>query len=303
MLSAQNIGIALYGLQGMSSEVAEVRAMLQALTAKVQGSTEMLSAQNIGIALYGLQGMSSDAAEVRAMLQALTAKVQGSTELLSPQNIGNALYGLCGPISRSSDDEEHETSAILTRVVAELDRVLGAPEFLSTSEKRDLMRSLLLFSRYTSGDSTDMSDRIAQLRAWLPTAQDESEYRVSSNSGGSRTEREIFMIAQRVLSNQPGCIVESNVWLDGCFEADIVITCVAPDGSMSVFNIEVDGPSHSQPTSQRLDQRRDQHLQEACGVRIARIPLLKPTGEWLRSGEYEAVAREVLQCWQLLLPE
>jgi hypothetical protein len=91
------------------------------------------------------------------------------------------------------------------------------------------------------------------------------------------------------------------VYLDGCFEADIVITRVSPDGSKSVFNIEVDGPSHSLPTKQRLSQRRDQHLQEACGVRIARIPLLKPTGEWLqRGGEYEAAVRRELQRWQLL---
>jgi hypothetical protein len=86
-------------------------------------------------------------------------------------------------------------------------------------------------------------------------------------------------------------------------EADFVITRVSPDRSESVYNIEVDGPSHSLPTSQRLSRRRDQHLQEACGVRIARIPLLKSsTGEWLQEGEYEAAVREVLQGLQLLLP-
>jgi hypothetical protein len=30
-------------------------------------------------------------------------------------------------------------------------------------------------------------------------------------------------------------------------------------------------------------------------MRIVRISLLQPTGEWLRSGEYEAAVREVLK--------
>jgi hypothetical protein len=175
--------------------------------------------------------------------------------------------------------------------------VLGDPASLSTFEKRDLMRNLLLFSRY-SRDNTAlagdiMKDRIDQLRNSLPSKADDKEV-------GSQAERDIFKVVERVLSSQPGCVVESNVWLDGCFEADIVITWVPPDGSQSVFNIEVDGPSHSRPTSQRLSRRRDQHLQEACGVKIARIPLLQTTGKWLQRGEYEAVVREVLERLQLL---
>ena len=143
------------------------------------------------------------------------------------------------------------------------------------------------------GDS--MKGRIDLLRACLPN-QD------GADEGGSRTEREICEIVERLLSSQLGCTVENNVWLDGCFEADIVITRVSPDGSESVFNIEFDGPSHLLPTSQRLSRLRDQHLQEACGVVIARIPLMMPTGERLQSGEYEVTVREVLQRLQLLPP-
>jgi hypothetical protein len=108
-----------------------------------------------------------------------------------------------------------------------------------------------------------MKDRIDQLSAFLPTQAD------GKGGGGSRAEEEIFKTVERVLSSQPGYTVVSNVWLDGCFEADIVITRDLPDGNRSVFNIEVDGPSHLRPTSQRLDRRRDQHLQGAYGVRIA----------------------------------
>ena len=168
----------------------------------------------------------------------------------------------------------------------------------SSTEKRELMRSLLLFTRFsrdtTVGDS--MKGRIDQLRACLLTQHE-------GNEVGSRAEREISEIVKRLLSSQSGFTVENNVWLDGCFSADIVITRVAPDRSKSIFNIEVDGPSHLLPTKQRLSRLRDQHLQEACGVVIVRIPLLKPTGEWLVHAEgYEAAVQEVLQRLQLLPP-
>jgi hypothetical protein len=160
------------------------------------------------------------------------------------------------------------------------------------------MRNLLIYSHFsrniTAVESDSMIGRIDRLRAVLPNQDDGKE------GAGSHREKGIFETIERVLSSQPGYTVVSNVWLDGCFEADIVITRVLPDGSESVFNIEVDGPSHSRPTSQRLDRRRDQYLQEACGVRITRIPLVKPTGEWLQSGEYEAAVRKVLERLQLL---
>ena len=106
---------------------------------------------------------------------------------------------------------------------------------------------------------------------------------------------EFFEVVERALSSQPGCTVERNVWLDGCFEADIVITL-----SESVFNLEVGGRSQSLPTKQRLSRLRDQHLREACGVRTARVPLQRPTGEWLRSAEVEAAVRAELRRWRLL---
>jgi hypothetical protein len=37
-------------------------------------------------------------------------------------------------------------------------------------------------------------------------------------------------------------------------------------------------------------------------VRIARIPLMQPTGQWLQSGEYEVAVRVVFEHWQLMHP-
>jgi hypothetical protein len=55
----------------MHSEVSEVRVLLSALTAKVKESVRELKAQEISNALYGLQGMNSDVPEVRSWVRVL----------------------------------------------------------------------------------------------------------------------------------------------------------------------------------------------------------------------------------------
>ena len=53
-----------------------------------------MDAQAVGNALYGLQGMSSDSAEVRGLISVLGAKVKGYRDDLNAQAVGNALYGI-----------------------------------------------------------------------------------------------------------------------------------------------------------------------------------------------------------------
>ena len=102
-LSAQAVGNALYGMQGMSSDDADVRSLVRAMTAQVQRCREPLSSQAVGNALCGMQGMSSDNADVRSLVRALAGSVEGCTEPLSAQAVGNALYGLQG---LSNDDAD-----------------------------------------------------------------------------------------------------------------------------------------------------------------------------------------------------
>lgn len=64
----------------MSPDSAEVRSILSALVHKVQSCKEALGAQELGNALYGLQGMSSDSAEVRSMLSVLVHKRSAKNE-------------------------------------------------------------------------------------------------------------------------------------------------------------------------------------------------------------------------------
>jgi hypothetical protein len=90
----QEIGNALYGLQGMKSDNADVQRILQAMIPHIKSCKEIFIPQNIGNALYGLQGMDSDNIEVQGILQAMIPHIKSCKEIFKPQNIGNALYGL-----------------------------------------------------------------------------------------------------------------------------------------------------------------------------------------------------------------
>ena len=60
----------------MSSDNAEVRSLLRALSGQVEKCWELLDRQAVGTALYGLQGMSRDNAEVRSLLRAVSGQVE-----------------------------------------------------------------------------------------------------------------------------------------------------------------------------------------------------------------------------------
>jgi len=93
-LNGQDIGIGLYGLQGMSSDIPEVRALVSALADKVQSSETELDSQALGNALYGLQSLKSAEPEVRKLVAALASKVSESRSDMVAQSIGAGLYGL-----------------------------------------------------------------------------------------------------------------------------------------------------------------------------------------------------------------
>jgi len=126
-LSAQGVGNAFYGLQGMSSEREGVRKVLSALTAKVRAMpsssassssspTEIpLSGQNIGNALWGLRNMTSEHVEVRQALAALADRIKSSPAEMNGQNIGNALYSM-----HAMDDGKEEVRQVLAALALKL---------------------------------------------------------------------------------------------------------------------------------------------------------------------------------------
>lgn len=67
------------GLQGMSSSCDEVRAVLQALLPKMQGTTEAFEARDIGYCLVGMSSMQPLVhEEARYVLEELNVKVAQS---------------------------------------------------------------------------------------------------------------------------------------------------------------------------------------------------------------------------------
>ena len=66
------MGNALYGLQGMSSDDADVLSLVRAISGQVARCTMTLDAQAVGNAWYGLQGMRSDNADVLSLVRAIS---------------------------------------------------------------------------------------------------------------------------------------------------------------------------------------------------------------------------------------
>lgn len=96
-INPQVVGNALYGMQGFSSDVSEVRKVLRALVDKASlmpVEEHMFTGQNIGNSLWGLRNMSAECTQVRRMLRCLIPHFQHSSVEMSGQNLGNALYAL-----------------------------------------------------------------------------------------------------------------------------------------------------------------------------------------------------------------
>jgi hypothetical protein len=75
----------------MSSDVPQVRLLLNTLANKIENSNTFLSGQSIADALYGLSAMKTDCEELRNLLSALTKKIDSKRGKLDSQEIGNAM--------------------------------------------------------------------------------------------------------------------------------------------------------------------------------------------------------------------
>mgnify|MGYP000562252001 CR=1 FL=1 len=87
--------------------------------------------------------------------------------------------------------------------------------------------------------------------------------------------------------------VSCNEFLDGCFEANIVIRTRTGTGtckSAQVYNIEIDDIFLNQPKRNRLCSYRDEYLQRVCGIKVARI---RSTGNMLQGDSDVEVEAEL----------
>jgi len=102
-LNAQAVGNALWGLQGMGSEHAEVRDVVKVLARHVRAA-EPLDAQAVSNALFGLQRMSTASAEVCQLLAVVAAKLEYCAQPLSKQEVNDAVVGLQGLMAEDDPD-------------------------------------------------------------------------------------------------------------------------------------------------------------------------------------------------------
>ena len=107
-LTASMVASAVFGLQGISSDVPTVRRILAVLSDDLLQSSDPLDGKGIGSALFGMQNMTSKSPQVRELLRCLSEVIDRSNATLNAQATGNAFYGLQG---MSSD--AHETRQLL----------------------------------------------------------------------------------------------------------------------------------------------------------------------------------------------
>jgi hypothetical protein len=273
-LSAQAVGNALYGLQGMNSEYSEVLDILSALIPKVKSCSEALTAQAVGNALYGLQGMNSEHSEVRELLSALVPKVKSCSEALDAQAVGNALYGLQGvKLEKESlnvfEILYQQLSNLANRTVNFQSLLIADLVFLSQN-----MAMTLPILQEALKDDYNKWDKIKLLLV------DESTRRISTDSSflqpgnfQSSAEKQVFNIARKTFGNS-SILVSSDEYLFNLFQSDIILKIPminGPSPSHSVIiNIEVDGSHHLRERKKRFCMLRDKYL-KSQGVVIERI--------------------------------
>ena len=94
-LTAQHVGRALYGMKCMSSDLPEVRDVLQNLAASLEQNDMpiVFSTLDLKRVVYGLRGMCSEHQEVRRFLAEMTCKLQLPDSLCRTEGEGGELLG------------------------------------------------------------------------------------------------------------------------------------------------------------------------------------------------------------------
>ena len=324
---------------------------MRVLVRKVNESTAELDSQGVGNALFGLQGMSSDVPEVRQLVGVLVRKVDELTAELDAQGVGNALYGLQGidiseqwvqPIRQwlqRLDSMCEEVETVEPEYVAT--QVLGfscSLQSLLIVSHCDVVLSRQLktmgFEPELEGLIQKITNRLQLLREQFPSL---------APVRASRTEQQFAKLVARALGTQSTPQLTTNEWLFG-FEADLVLRLpaeqaastgsdssaqskssgasdnleealaasheggdasslqdcviemmdsVANDGAKGecsadnseggatpcrIVNIEVDGPHHKQSRSRRFCSLRDLYLSRVHAVQVLRLDVVALAG-------------------------
>jgi hypothetical protein len=281
---AQGLGNVLFGFQ-MLEDGALAKAMLRALTLKVQQSKELLNGQEVGNALYGLQGIGHTQ-ETRQLLSLLTIKLQQmrkSGGLLNAQAVSDALMGLQGQLDSA---EVSELLRELELYISELGAnpaqlssqyfqksLYGSHHFESETAQRvhnvliNQLRSIDWDKRGVTDVSLEISPIISTLHMMAAEHHIPSDisnmykkFQAVPSKHASRFEHSV-----QATIRDMGVCMDSNYKHDCGFELDLYFPAVK-------FNLEVDGPHHLRAVRQRYDTRRDRFL-NSQGIVVHRLSL------------------------------
>jgi hypothetical protein len=250
-----------------------------------------LKAQAVGNALYGLQGMSSECAEVRDVMSALAIKIRSCKEDLDAQHVGNGLYGLQGLmwIGNTSEFQSiinflHQHASI---IVGTFSRSTASSQNHSAGSRVDtkdlvtLCQSLTLFiSEISESNDVKVSRDLETLNALivdeLACRKRDGDVYYKSLGAQSKAEKRIQKIAMKVFQDR-AIEVHSNVYLFDLFESDLILLIPRTGASMNssqshtkIINIEVDGIHHRNEKKIMFCRRKDKYL-KLRGVHVSRI--------------------------------
>eukprot|EP01035_Chromulina_nebulosa_P025611 gene25611-33443_t len=93
-MNTDDVSVALYGCQRLSSVCPEVLQLICALIPKLNSCPDALSAKGVGNALYGLRNLHASNPEVLELVRSLTPKVRACKETMNAESVSMAIQGL-----------------------------------------------------------------------------------------------------------------------------------------------------------------------------------------------------------------
>lgn len=290
-MTAGALSDAIFGLQGLRNDVPEVQELLGEIAKKVSSTAAGLSIQQLGRALFGLQGLTTsgsifedsavflDNDETQFLMSTLwdKVKVQQSEPITDDADFSNnlasisqGLIGIAGLRDPIGNNLRQYLYMEVIRLGTEIgkDGALAQVKGLAAEDIINSVRALLL---------NDL-----QVPQWLATQYNEiemlSQKRLGSVLSGrpDQQAKPLFtlsradkLVVQRftILNPQPRPeeAMVSNTIVDG-FRMDMLFPVIK-------LNIELDGPSHRYPARARFDRARDEYLVKRKGFTVHRIEL------------------------------
>ena len=269
-LSAQNVGNALYGLQGMTSDREEVCKLLQALHGKIPDKSR-LTGQEAGMALYGLRLIVIDESW-REILQSLIQSLRDVSRSSNVSLLAEDFMTVRSTYQYVALLVSDESCALMSRL-----SMLGLVDDL-----RDVKTSLRQKLEELVKDM-DSASRTSQSTPRSLQSQQSSRSRVGLLSTSSDTERRYVKVALEELQKHLANIETERKWrvvseksnemLHG-FDTDLVVVLRRGTEEEIVLNIEIDGPHHQQVTQKRFDQLRDAYFTRDHGIKVIRLNVM-----------------------------